>query len=163
MIINKDGKLFGKVSIVDVAVVIIILVLAIGGYRMFSGNTGAVVSTGEKIECTFIVKNVRTYTVEALEKKGSLYDKTSKEYIGEIKDIKVEDGLYQVNMADGSFKQATAEDRYNVYVTVEFEGKASENGYYTAANKYLGAGTTLGITTKYAECESTVYSINSMK
>ena len=50
-----------------------------------------------------------------------------------------------------------------IYVTVEFDGKASDNGYYTAANKYLGAGTSVGFTTKYAECESTVYSIGNVK
>ncbi len=158
--INKDGKLFGKISIVDIAVVLIIVILGFGIYAKFAGQSGAVVSSSEKIECTFLIKNVRSYTVDALEKKGGMYDKVSKEFIGDITKVEVEDGLYQVNMADGSFEQIVPEDRYNVYVTVEFSGKISDNGYYTAANKYLGAGTSAGITTKYAECESTVYSIN---
>ncbi len=158
--INKDGKLFGKISIVDIAVVLIILILGFGIYAKFGGQAGAVVSSSEKIECTFLVKNVRNYTADALDKKGALYDKVSKEYIGDITKVVVKEGLYQVNMADGSFKQIAPEERYNVYVTVEFSGKASENGFYTAANKYLGAGTSAMITTKYAECESTVYSID---
>lgn len=161
--INRDGKLFGKVSIIDIVVVALVVVLALGVYKMFAGGSSAVVTSSEKVECTFIIKNVRSYTADALAKKGALYDKVSKEYIGEITDVEVDDGLYQINMADGSFKQVVPEDRYNVYVTVEFDGKASDNGYYTAANKYLGAGTSLGITTKYAECESTVYSISSVE
>ncbi len=161
--INRDGKLFGKVSIIDIVVIALVIVLALGVYKMFADDSSAVVTSSEKVECTFIIKNVRSYTADALAKKGSLYDKVSKEYVGEITDVKVDDGLYQINMADGSFKQVVPEDRYNVYVTVEFDGKASDNGYYTAANKYLGAGTSLGITTKYAECESTVYSISSVE
>lgn len=161
--INRDGKLFGKVSIIDIVVVVLVIVLALGIYKMFVGGSSAVVTSSEKVECTLIIKNVRSYTADALAKKGPLYDKVSKEYIGEITDVKVEDGLYQVNMVDGSFKQAVPEDRYNVYVTVEFSGKASENGYYTAANKYLGAGTSVGVTSKYAECESTVYSISGIE
>ncbi len=161
--INRDGKLFGKVSIIDIVVVVLVIVLALGVYKMFVGGSSAVVTSSEKVECTFIIKNVRSYTADALAKKGPLYDKVSKEYIGEITDVEVENGLYQVNMANGSFRQTVPEDRYNVYVTVEFDGKASDNGYYTAANKYLGAGTSLGITTKYAECESTVYSISSVE
>ena len=161
--INRDGKLFGKVSIIDIVVIALVIVLALGVYKMFADDSSAVVTSSEKVECTFIIKNVRSYTADALAKKGALYDKVSKEYVGEITDVKVDDGLYQINMADGSFKQVVPEDRYNVYVTVEFDGKASDNGYYTAANKYLGAGTSLGITTKYAECESTVYSISSVE
>lgn len=159
MIINKDGKLFGKISVIDIAIILILVVLAIGIVSRFGGSASTQVVSGEKIECTFIVKNVRSYTAEALAKKGPLYDKTSKEYIGEITDVKIGDGQYQVNMADGRFENVVPEERNNVYVTVEFSGKTGESGYYTAANKYLGTGSTVIINSKYAECESTVYSI----
>ena len=68
MIINKEGKLFGKISIVDIAVVLIVILLAIGIYTRFSGNTKVVVSNGQKIECTFVVKNLRQYSVDALKR-----------------------------------------------------------------------------------------------
>lgn len=160
MIINKEGKLFGKISIVDIAVVLIIAVLAIGIYSRFFGQSKVVVSSGQEIECTFLIRNVRSYTVDALKKGGNVYDKTSKELIGEITDVRQEDGMYNVNKIDGSFVQATPEDRYNVYLTVEFTGKAGESGYYTAANKFLGIGTTANMTTKYSEFGATVYAIN---
>lgn len=162
MIINKEGKLFGKISVVDIAVILIIVVLAVGICMRFSGNSASPATYGEKIECAFLVKNIRMFTVSALEKGGPLYDKTSKEYIGEITDVKYEPGEYYLNMADGSFETVrNPEDRYNAYVTVEFTGKTSDSGYYTAASKYLAAGTTVLINSKYAECESTVYSINT--
>ncbi len=158
--INKDGKLFGKISIVDIAVLLILVVLAVGIFLKFSGrSTEKVATTGQEIECTFLVKNVRMYTVDALKKGGAMHDKTSKEYIGEITDVRYEAGEYQVNMADGSFKSAAPEERYNVYVTVRFNGKVGENGHYTATNKYLGAGSTVLFNSKYAQCESTVDSI----
>lgn len=159
MIINKEGKLFGKISIVDIAVVLIVILLAIGIYTRFSGNTKVVVSNGQKIECTFVVKNLRQYSVDALKKGGTMYDKTSKELIGTITDVRVESGRYNVNMMDGSYKEAIPEDRYNVYVTVEFNGKAGDSGYYTAANKFLGAGSWVTVVTKYSECGAMVTSI----
>lgn len=159
MIINKEGKLFGKISVIDIAVILIIAVLAVGIYIKFLGTTQTITTAGKDIECTFLVKNIRMFSAEALERGGPVYDKTSKEYIGEITDVRIDKGEYQVNMADGSFETIAPEERYNAYVTVEFEGKVGENGYYTAANKYLAAGTTLVINTKYAQCESTVYSI----
>ena len=159
MIINKEGKLFGKVSIIDIAVVLIIAILVAGIAFKFSGGKTSVVSGNEKIECTLFIKNVRMYTVDALKKGGSTYDDISKEKIGEITDVRYEEGEYQVNMADGSFKPVVPEDKYNVYVTVAFEGKISDDGYYTKSNKYLAVGTTVGAKTKYAHCQSTVYSI----
>ena len=114
MIINKEGKLFGKIRIVDIAVVLIVILLAIGIYTRFSGNTKVVVSNGQKIECTFVVKNLRQYSVDELKKGGAMYDKTSKELIGTITDVRVESGRYNVNMMDGSYKEAIPEGRYNV-------------------------------------------------
>ncbi|MBQ7109215.1 MAG: DUF4330 domain-containing protein [Clostridia bacterium] len=159
MIIDKKGKLFGKISVVDIAVVLIIVVLAVGIYLRFAGETENISTNSEKITCTFLVENVRMYTVDALKKGGALYEKTSKEYMGEVTDVKWEEGLYQVNMADGSFKKVVPEERYNVYVTIEFDGKVNDGGFYTAANKYLAVGSSVGIHTKYSECWSTVYSI----
>lgn len=159
MIINKEGKLFGKISVIDIAVVLIIAILAVGIAVKFSGGKTSVVTGNEKLECTLFVKNVRMYTVDALKKGGNLYDEISKDRIGEITDVRYEKGEYQVNMADGSFMPVVPEDRYNVYVTVAFDGKISDDGYYTKSNKYLAVGTTVGAKTKYANCQSTVYSI----
>ena len=161
--INKDGKLFGKISIIDIAVIVIIIALIVGAVIRFSGGSSKIVTSGEDIECTFIVRNLRQYTVDALKKQGPMFDKVSKEFIGDITDVRVEDGMYKVNMADGTFESSTPEERYNVYVTVKFKGKSGSNGYYTAANKFLGAGSSVNITTKYAECESTVYDIKEVK
>ncbi len=88
-----------------------------------------------------------------------MYDKTSKELIGTITDVRVESGRYNVNMMDGSYKEAIPDGRYNVYVTVEFNGKAGDSGYYTAANKFLGAGSWVTVVTKYSECGAMVTSI----
>ena len=163
MLINKEGKLFGKISIIDIIAILIIIALAVGIYLRFGANTKAIVTSEQKIKCTFLIKNVRSYTADALSKKGPVYDKTSKEFIGDITDVKISDGKYQINMADGTFETAVPDERYNVYVTVEFAGKSSDNGYYTAANKYLAAGTTGTIMTKYAQCEFTVDSISDIK
>lgn len=161
MIINKEGKLFGKISIIDIAALLIVVVLIVGIASRFSGKSSVVVSSGEKVKCTFVIKNVRSYTIDALKRSDAVYDKTSKEYIGDIVNVEQVDGLYKVNMQDGTFREAVPEDRYNVYLTVEFSGKVGDNGFYTAANKFLGVGTSANITTKYAECGATVYEIEA--
>ncbi len=162
MIVNKDGKLFGKISIVDIAVLLVIVLLVVGLVSKFGGKTSLNLSTNEKIQCTLLVKNVRMFSVEALQKGGELYDKTTKEYIGDITEVNYVPGEATVNMADGSFAVVPVEGRYNVYVTVEFSGKISDKGYYTAANKQIGTGATIIFNSKFAQCESTVTDVKAL-
>ncbi|MBQ3573467.1 MAG: DUF4330 family protein, partial [Clostridia bacterium] len=54
MIINKEGKIFGKISIIDIAVVLIIIVLAACIYIKFWGTTQTIATTAQDIECTFV-------------------------------------------------------------------------------------------------------------
>lgn len=162
MLINKDGKLFGKVSIVDIAVLLVIVLLAVGLVSKFGGKSALNLSTNETIQCTLLVKNVRMFSVEALQKGGELYDKNTKEYIGDITNVSYEAGEATVNMADGTFQVVPVEGRYNVYVTVEFSGKVSDKGYYTAANKQIGTGSTIIFNSKFAQCESTVTDVRAL-
>lgn len=162
MIINKDGKIFGKISIVDIVVLLVIVLLAVGLVSKFGGKTSLNISEGEKMQCTLLVKNVRMFSVEALQKGGEVYDKTTKEYIGDIKEVTYTEGESTVNMADGTFSVVPVEGKYNAYVTVEFEGKTSDKGYYTAANKQIGTGATIVFNSKFAQCESVVFDVKTL-
>lgn len=154
----KNGKLFGKISIVDIAVVLLIAVLACGVYLRLNGSVGEFV-TGETYECVVKVKTVRNFTVEALRKGGEVYDKTTKEYIGTIQGVTAEPATEPLLMADGSHAMAPMEDRYHAYVTIAFTGKESADGYYTAANQQMSTGGTLVLNAKWAECEGTIVDV----
>lgn len=161
--LSKDGKLFGKVSIIDISVVLIFVLLIVGVLIKFSGNQTVEFVSGEPLECTLKVHGVRNYTVEALKKGGAVYDTTTKEYIGEIKDVWSEDSQTLVNMSDGSIKLADSDNRYNAFVKVSFTGKAAESGYYTASNRQIAAGSTILIASKYAQCTSHVVEVGKVQ
>ncbi len=155
---RKNGKIFGKISIVDIAVVLLVITLVCGVYLRLSGSVGSFV-TGETYECVVKVKNVRDFTVKALEKGGEVYDKTTKEYIGTIIAVTTEPAAEPLLMADGSHTMAPMENRYHAYVTIEFSGKESADGYYTSSNQQLSVGGTLLLNAKWAECEATVVDV----
>ncbi len=154
----KNGKLFGKISIVDVIVVLLVLTLAAGVYLRMSGSVGEFV-TGETYECVVKVKTVRDFTVKALEKGGEVYDKTTKEYIGTIQGVTSEPATDPLLMADGSHAMAPMQDRYHAYVTIAFTGKESSDGYYTASNQQISTGGTLVLNAKWAECEASIVDV----
>ena len=157
--LSKDGKLFGKVSIIDILVILVFVLLIVGVLIKFSGNQTVEIVSGEPLECTLKVHGVRDYTVEALKKGGAVYDTTTKEYIGVITEVWSEDAQALVNMADGSIKLAESDNRYNAFVKVSFTGKAAESGFYTASNRQMAPGATVLISSKYAQCTSHVIDV----
>lgn len=153
---KETGKLFGKISIVDIGVVLLVLLLAAGILLRFSGAQDMPVSDGEPLECVVLVQNVRSFTVDALRRGGPVYDRSSKQYVGEVTGISPEPGKTMLLLTDGTYHEVETENRYNVYVTISFTGKAGDGGYYTDANKQLTVGSSIGMDGKYFQCDGTI-------
>lgn len=152
--LKKDGKLFGKISIIDLLAVVAVVVLVLGLALRFSGNQAVEVSTGQEMECVVQVRNVRQQTIDALNKKGPVYDMSTKEYVGEIVKVEKTQNYTMLALNDGSKKLVPTEGRYNALVTISFTGSVSEEGYYTDTNRQMSVGGSLGLDTKYAQCWS---------
>ncbi len=155
----KDGRLFGKISIIDIIAIVAVLVLVIGVAMRFSGQEAVQVSGRESLECVTLVKNIRQYNVDALKKGGAVFDKTTKEYVGEIVDVTTEQATTMLLMQDGTYREVPTENRYNAYVTISFTGKVNDNGYYTDTNQQISVGSTLNMDAKFSQCESIVQSV----
>lgn len=163
MFINKEGKLFGKVSIIDIFVVLVILTAVFGIYKRFFTVNERVAVTEEQLEYQIKVTKVRQGTFDALSKLGPVYDATTKEYMGEIVKVDAEDCFEEQKLADGSVVSSKIPDRMNIIVTVNVSGHSSSYGYYTSENKYLAAGCSYVLASKYAETTGKISSINEIK
>ena len=157
---SKNGKLFGKISVIDLLVLVLVVVLAFGVYLRFSGNSTTQFVTGETYQRVVRVENVRTYTIAALAKGGKVYDASTKEYIGTITDVTSEPGSSAMTLTNGSRILAPMENRYHAYVTIAFDGKESGDGYYTAANQQISVGGTLQLRSKFSECEGKIVTVS---
>lgn len=161
MFINKEGKFFGKVSIVDIFVVIAIVVAAFGVYsRFIKGNEKVSLSSGT-IEYQMQVKKVRIGTVEALKKGGEVYDTETKEYMGEIIDAKEMPATEEQELLDGSIVLKEVPERYDAIITVRVDGRENDMGYYTNGNKGLYVGSNTIIASKFAKTTAEIISIQS--
>ncbi len=161
---NKNGKLFGKISIIDIIVVVCVIVLAFGLYAKFTSRSDAVTSSEKSnIEFVYKVKSVRDYTVEGFQKGGPLYDSETKEYMGEITDVNSEPAKMQVSLVDGTYKELEVPDKYDVYITVQVSGKYNSLGFYTNDNKYIGAGSTLNAWSKFTNTGGEIVAVNEVQ
>lgn len=161
---NKNGKIFGKISIIDIVVVICVVVLAFGLYAKVNSSSDAVTSTEKsKVEFVYKVKSVRDFTVDALKKGGPMYDKETKEYMGEIIDVRADIARMEIGLIDGSFKEVEVPEKYDVYVTVQVDGKANSLGFYTNENRFIGAGSTVVAWSKYSLTEGEIVGMKEIK
>lgn len=161
MIINKEGKLFGKVSIIDIIVILLLAVLAFGIYSRFSTPQGTqILSREEHLEYTVEIKNVPTGTVYALERKGKITDSVSKQTLGEIVSCSSTRAKDIRTFSDGTVKEFDNPHHFDITLTIRVKGKIGDSGYYTADNHPLHIGTQLAFYTKYADVSGIITTIS---
>ncbi len=158
--INKEGKLFGKISIIDILVVIVIIAMAFGVYMRFFKTPEKIEVKTEKFTYVVRIDNVRDVSIEALKNSGDIYDINTAEHLGKI--VKVEPQPYSVTSikSDGTTVLFDYPERYSAIVTIETDGNVSQNGYYTATNRLIGVGSAMHFESKYIESMGDVISIS---
>lgn len=164
MFINKEGKLFGKISIIDIFVALILIVAAFGVYTRFFTVNETVQVQEHQIEYKMKISWVRDVTYEALLKKGLIMDKEKESVIGEIVDVQAEEIFEEQKKSDGTLALVKVPERLNVIITVRGDGFMNDTGYFVGdADKRISVGSSFTIATKYAETSGTVVSVEEIK
>ena len=117
MIIDKNGKLFGKINIIDLLVILLIIGAGIGFGLRFVSTAADNVRSQTKLTYVVEVENIRSYAVDALQKKGIATDTKTKNIIGEIVDVSASAMKTQALKADGTTVFAEVPGKYSARVT----------------------------------------------
>lgn len=148
--LDKKGKLFGKISVIDLGIIILLIVFALGVYLKFGvleqTNTS---TTNEKITFTLKIPAVRMLYFDQLKVGDAMYESTDNTRIGEITDVYYEDAEVTYVDLDGQSVNGPAEGRYDIYVTVEGEGAISGGRYLMNRTYEIGVGSIRNYMTKY--------------
>ena len=160
-LMDQNGRLFGKISVIDVLVIGVVLVLAAA--LNFKGNqtqTGTAV-TNETITYQVLVSGTRSFVVDAIEVGDTMYDldHASGGTLGRITDIKTAEGTKFAELADGTVGMVPAEDCVNLILTVEGQGVISDGRCLINRVYDLGVNSSRNYYTKYAQFVGTVISI----
>ena len=142
-IIDRNGRLFGKISVIDVIVILAIIVMAAAIYvKTHKPQTGSNVAT-TTIVYQMSVENQPEYMLDAIQVGDQIYDKerSTGGSLGTITDIQVSDGTYEIVPAQG---------RYNLLLTIEGQGLIDENENYLLNRVYnLGVNSSREFNNKY--------------
>jgi hypothetical protein len=130
MLLDEKGRLFGKISIIDIGVLLLIIALLGGAYYKFfvvdKDNNAAKFDT---LEYKILVRAVRQYTVDAIEVGADIYHVKTDSPMGKIVNKEVLPATEQLTKADGTMVIAEKPGRFNVLVTIQVPGVETAYGF----------------------------------
>lgn len=135
-IIDRDGRLFGKISIIDL---LVIAVVAVIGAAVYVKNNAAPISSGtvreQKIVFQIRASGVEDYLTDAVRVGDKVYDanySSGSGPVGEITAVEVVSDpglqLYE-DMSDGTLPVIEAEGTVDLMITVEGTGVSDGRSY----------------------------------
>ena len=134
--IDKNGKLFGKVNLIDLLIVIV-LVAVVGflGWRFLGQDASGVVNT-QTVYLRFTDMEVPDYTAEKLEIGANVLDSTENNSMGTVTDIVLgEASSYEVNEL-GDTVTLHRPDCSRVDLTTTANAKLTDNGVIINGTRY---------------------------
>lgn len=159
-IIDRNGRLFGKISVIDVLVILAVAVLAAAlAFKGSQTHTGTASMT--PITFQLRINGDRSHVTSAIRVGDMLYDQdnSSGGPLGEILDIQSSPGRKLATFNDGTIREAPVEDGYTLLLTVRGEGILSNNRYLLNRVYNLGVNTTRNYYTPYVQFTATVTAI----
>ena len=159
-LIDEKGKLFGKINVIDLCVILIV-VLALSLFAIKKVSFKKTENAGVEITYTVNIKNVRSQTVSELENSkdlGVFAGKTG-EALGVITKVTSEESEDFVVDKNGNYVKTVQPDRYDVTITLTTMGTENANGVYTEGGKQLFIGEGVTISTSNIETTGEVLSI----
>jgi len=149
-LIDENGRLFGLVSVIDVAVIAVVAVLAVA---LYTKDTAMPIASAadpmQPIRYVVSISNMPGGRLDSLRVEDAIYDRETGNPMGTIKDIQVEDCVISMLKADGTYVMAPIEDRYNVTLSVEARAMVDERGhYYVNRSNIVGVGWSMDFYTK---------------
>lgn len=161
-VIDHNGRLFGKISVIDVLVILVVIALAGALYvKNTRPHTGTSVAT-QTITYQVLVEGAQSYLKDNIHVGYKVYDLTYSSGgspLGEITDIEEQPGSKLTTFTDGTMGLAQVEDGVNLLLTIQGEGLVGDKGYSLNRVYDLGINSARTYYTKYAQFDVTVTKI----
>lgn len=161
IILDEKGKLFGKVSIIDIAALLILLIIITCGiltYIHAAGPTSANShETGFDDICVELnLLNIEDCTKNSIVTGNKVYLSETGIYFGEITKINSKPHQEAITGTDGTMVFSDVPGRYDLNLYIKVSGKQTDKGFYSSENLHLACGDTLSIKTETTESTTVI-------
>lgn len=157
MFIDKKGKLFGKINIIDFLIlVILVAAIAILGVKFLGGGRGKDTQT---LEMKFHIEEIDEWVTENVKEGDALYDGTYEQDLGKVTKVEVGEAVTWGLNADGEYKKSTRPGFKSMTITGEVQGTKTAVGAKVGGEIY-GVGHSMILYAGDAKLYLRVYDIS---
>ncbi|MEG0875929.1 MAG: DUF4330 domain-containing protein [Oscillospiraceae bacterium] len=141
--IDKNGKLFGKINLIDLIIVLIVLALVAFVALKFVGGRNNT-DTLTPISMSFYADEIPDFVAANLKEGASVMDSTEDVTLGTVQSFEVGAPLGYETDTDGEIKSVQRKGYNSVTLTITGQAELSEHGA-TIGGVLYGVGHTLTI------------------
>ena len=154
--IDKNGKLFGKINIIDLLIILIIAAAVIFiALKALAPDNNSDAPQADKVQISFYATEIEPGLEPSFVEGAPLYEDLTNVSLGELKSWSVEPQYeYQVG-PNGESVKVEIPNNYFINLTAEVSGSVTSDGLHLGSSLYcVGAHYTIHVGTAkiYAEC-----------
>jgi len=140
--IDNQGRIKGRVSIIDILIVLAVLALVAGFvYRQATPHIADILRPDDTFQVTFEVNRIRSVIAEDAVVVGDLvFRQHDRQALGRIVAVDRHPATEVMQRSDGSAVLATMDDRYSLHITIEATGSISNSGVFVNGNDAISPG-----------------------
>lgn len=146
MMIDEKGRLFGKISIIDIATVLIILIIAgflLNKFNILSSAEGV---TLDDLQVVFYQEEVNDFSAESVEIGAPTKEALKNASFGEVIDVEIGDSISWDKDPDGKQVASSRDGYVSFRATMKTKGRLGPNGVtLDGATYHIGQTITLKI------------------
>jgi hypothetical protein len=148
--IDKNGKLFGKISIIDIGIIILVIIAGLFIVKKLGIFTPKenIANNNDKIKVVFYQEEVNSFTANNVKLEDPTTETLLNTSFGNVVDIEIDDSVSWGYDKDGRQVKSTKKGFSSVFITMETSGTLGPNGINIGgSNYYIGQFITLRVGT----------------
>ena len=160
-IVDSNGKLFGKINLLDFIIVLILAVALLGGcYKIFLVDNSTYAPDYQNGTITLRLTNLNERQISAI-KNGDPIRIPKIQELGTIKEIDVAHRIDNVNSDDGKIYSIENPLSYELTVTLQSDKLFMRDDFvYIGDNYKLNKGMSLDVSNGLVPCKASIVSID---
>ena len=159
-IIDENGKLFSKISLIDIIIVVAVLFLLVSLVFGKSNIPAVTKVTNNETQYTVELKVYGLYKHqrEPFSVGDNIYGNNG-EIIGKITAIRCENNKSKIKLTDGTYTDYVNPQYFDYFLTVEGTGNSTEKGIFGSGSLALIPCNNITISSRYFSGNSIVLSV----
>lgn len=137
-IIDKNGRLFGFINIIDLLVLIAVIGIIVTGVKRFGNSTSSAGAESKQGIIVAEITEVRQATVDAVKVGDPVYDYDKGTYIGEIAEVSAKPYTEEVEY-QGRWVNAEVPEKFTIDVKLKVDVKET-NDFYQVGSEQMRVG-----------------------